>query len=184
MSTSARARERGRNGIDVPVSASAFGISIDGRNAVPWSGASTGGGSAQLPNGALQTVTCESIPGHTKRCTAMTANGVQLARQISKHSCVLNKDWGWDNNGIWVKDGCRAEFTVNTNLAPMASSLTTITCESANGMNHHCSANTLNGVTLSRQLSDSGCVEGKTWGYDKDGIWVSNGCRAEFTVGR
>ena len=35
-----------------------------------------GGGSALLPNGVMQTVTCESIPGHTKRCTAMTANGV------------------------------------------------------------------------------------------------------------
>jgi hypothetical protein len=42
----------------------------------------------------------------------------------------------------------------------------------------------LNGVTLSRQLSDSGCVQGKTWGYDANGIWVSNGCRAEFTLGR
>jgi hypothetical protein len=114
----------------------------------------------------------------------MTANGVQLARQISKHSCVLNKDWGWDNNGIWVKDGCRAEFTTNTSLPPMASSLTTITCESSKGMNHRCNGNTLNGVTLSRQLSDSGCVRDKTWGYDANGIWVSDGCRAEFTLGR
>jgi hypothetical protein len=143
-----------------------------------------GGGSAQLPNGAVQTLTCESIPGHMKRCAAMTANGVQLVRQISKHSCVLNRDWGWDNNGVWVKNGCRAEFTTNTSLTPMASSFATITCESSSGMNHRCAANTLNGVTLSRQLSDSGCVQGKTWGYDANGIWVSNGCRAEFSVGR
>ena len=142
------------------------------------------GGSAQLPNGALQTVTCESIPHHTKRCAAMTANGVQLARQISKHGCVLNRDWGWDNNGIWVKNGCRAEFTMNTALSPMASSFTTITCESPNGMNHRCAANTLNGVTLSRQLSNTSCVQDRTWGYDANGIWVSNGCRAEFTLGR
>jgi hypothetical protein len=119
-----------------------------------------------------------------KRCAAMTANGVQLVRQISKHSCVLNRDWGWDNNGVWVKNGCRAEFTTNTSLTPMASSFATITCESSSGMNHRCAANTLNGVTLSRQLSDSGCVQGKTWGYDANGIWVSNGCRAEFSVGR
>jgi hypothetical protein len=144
-----------------------------------------GGGTAQLPNGALQTVTCESIPGHTKRCAAMTANGVQLVRQISKHGCVLNKDWGWDNNGVWVKNGCRAEFTTSTSFPPpMASSFSTITCESSKGMNHRCAANTMSGVTLSRQLSDSGCVQDKTWGYDANGIWVSNGCRAEFTVGR
>jgi hypothetical protein len=142
-----------------------------------------GNGSVPL-NSAVQTLTCESIPGHMKRCTAMTSNGVQLTRQISKHACVLNQDWGWDNNGIWVKNGCRAEFTTNTAPAPMSSSLMTITCESASGMNHRCDANTLNGVTLSRQLSDSGCVRDKTWGYDANGIWVSNGCRAEFTLGR
>jgi ribosomal protein L37AE/L43A len=143
-----------------------------------------GNGSMPLDS-SLQTVTCESIPGHTKRCAAATASGVQMARQISKHSCVLNQDWGWDNNGIWVKNGCRAEFTVGSTMTPMSSSaLSTITCESAKGMNHRCNANTLGGVTLSRQLSDSGCVRDKTWGYDASGIWVSDGCRAEFTIGR
>jgi hypothetical protein len=70
-------------------------------------------------------------------------------------------------------------------MTPMSSSaLSTITCESSKGMNHRCNASTLNGVTLSRQLSDSGCVRDKTWGYDANGIWVSDGCRAEFTLGR
>ena len=30
----------------------------------------------------------------------------------------------------------------------------------------------------------SRCVEGRTWGYHPDRIWVSGGCRAEFQVGR
>jgi ribosomal protein L37AE/L43A len=142
-----------------------------------------GNGAAPL-TGTAQTLICESIPNHTKRCAAPTANGVQMTRQISKHSCVLNRDWGWDNNGIWVKNGCRAEFTIGSMMTPMSSSaFPMITCESAKGMNHRCVANTMNGVTLSRQLSDAGCVQGQTWGYDANGIWVSNGCRAEFTLG-
>nr|MBP6534743.1 DUF3011 domain-containing protein [Arenimonas sp.] len=35
-------------------------------------------------------------------------------------------------------------------------------------------------VYLSRQLSSSKCTEGRTWGQDKDRIWVNGGCRAEF----
>ena len=35
-------------------------------------------------------------------------------------------------------------------------------------------------VRLVKQLSDKPCVEGRTWGWDKNGIWVSKGCRADF----
>jgi len=145
----------------------------------------TNGGDAQVQNGNYQTLTCESSIGHSRRCPANTAYGVQLTRQISKHSCVLNRDWGYDNNGIWVKDGCRAEFTLGASTpAPMASSAGSIvTCESSNGNNHRCAANTYYGVTLSRQFSDNACIRGKSWGYDANGIWVSDGCRAEFTLG-
>ncbi|MEA2238525.1 MAG: hypothetical protein QOC81_3249 [Thermoanaerobaculia bacterium] len=139
---------------------------------------------AQLGSGYARTLTCESIPGHVKRCPAVTSNGVQLTRQLSKRSCLENKDWGYDNRGIWVKDGCRAEFALG-GLPPMTSaSPTSIICGSENGKNHRCDANTFGGVTLSRQLSESACVRGKTWGYDRNGIWVSDGCRAEFTLDR
>ena len=59
----------------------------------------------------------------------------------------------------------------------------TITCESRNGGYNTCSVNTAGGVTLSRQLSSQGCWEGDTWGYDRNRIWVNNGCRAQFRVG-
>jgi len=36
------------------------------------------------------------------------------------------------------------------------------------------------GVQLVRQISRSACIEGQTWGYARNGIWVSQGCRAEF----
>lgn len=42
---------------------------------------------------------------------------------------------------------------------------------------------TRGGVRLIRQLSDRPCTYGRTWGYDRDHIWVQNGCRAIFEVG-
>lgn len=39
-----------------------------------------------------------------------------------------------------------------------------------------------NGVRLVRQLSRTACVEGRTWGYSSNRIWVDNGCRAEFAI--
>ncbi len=35
---------------------------------------------------------------------------------------------------------------------------------------------------LTRQLSDTRCEEGRTWGYDdrRATVWVNDGCRARF----
>jgi hypothetical protein len=44
----------------------------------------------------------------------------------------------------------------------------------------YCPANTRGGVRLSRTLGNSECVEGSSWGYDSSGVWVDNGCQAEF----
>ncbi|MGH8026569.1 MAG: DUF3011 domain-containing protein [Pseudoxanthomonas sp.] len=59
----------------------------------------------------------------------------------------------------------------------------TITCESRNGGYQSCAVDTRGGVTLSRQLSSQGCWQNDTWGYDRNRIWVNNGCRAQFDVG-
>lgn len=69
-------------------------------------------------------------------------------------------------------------------LAPLAAhAATTLRCESTDGRWRACSVDTRGGVTLSRQLSQAGCWQGDTWGYDRNRIWVTNGCRAEFRVG-
>lgn len=60
---------------------------------------------------------------------------------------------------------------------------TTVRCESGDGRWKACNVETRGGVTLSRQLSHAGCWQGDTWGYDRNRIWVTNGCRAEFRVG-
>jgi len=35
---------------------------------------------------------------------------------------------------------------------------------------------------LVRQLSQAPCIEGSTWGVQRDGIWVDRGCEGEFEV--
>ena len=64
-----------------------------------------------------------------------------------------------------------------------ATAQSTITCESRNNQYQACAANTTGGVTLSRQLSSQGCWQNDTWGFDRNRVWVTRGCRAEFRVG-
>jgi Protein of unknown function (DUF3011) len=140
-------------------------------------------------NGTL--ITCES-GGKKHRCSADTHFGVQMSRQISKSSCVEGDTWGYDERGVWVDRGCRAEFLLgtantrynDTHRASYGRGVSTLTCESDTNRTHTCAADTRFGVEIRRQLSHANCVYGKTWGYDTDGVWVSNGCRAEFTVGQ
>ena len=130
------------------------------------------------------TLICESKGGRT-RCPVDTTYGVRLSRTISSHACALGRDWGYDENGIWVTNGCRAEFTVSAPATrSMASSSTrpVVLCESKDGHRGFCPADTTFGVSLSRQLSDTNCVRGQTWGWDNGGIWVTGGCRAEFLL--
>jgi hypothetical protein len=61
-------------------------------------------------------------------------------------------------------------------------SATKITCSSADVPRQHCAANTSAGVLMARTLGSSACLLGKTWGYDDAGVWVLDGCSAEFIV--
>jgi hypothetical protein len=64
-----------------------------------------------------------------------------------------------------------------------AEAQTTITCESRGHDRAYCAVDTRGGVRLVRQLSESRCESGRSWGTDRGGIWVSQGCRAQFAVG-
>jgi hypothetical protein len=136
---------------------------------------------------AARTVRCESQNNGKTRCAADTSYGVQLAQQLSTNGCELGRDWGYDQNGVWVDNGCRADFRVggyrNGTTGSMASSSApTLRCESKNGQRNYCRADTGFGVTLIQRLSDSSCARGETWGYDQNGVWVDRGCRAEFLL--
>jgi len=59
-----------------------------------------------------------------------------------------------------------------------------ISCASQPGERQHCAADTSAGVALVSASGSAPCLLGKTWGYDDTGIWVSDGCSAEFVAGR
>ncbi len=61
---------------------------------------------------AADTIRCESDRGRTQFCGADLRHGVDLVRQLSRAPCRLNDTWGTDRRGIWVSNGCRADFRV------------------------------------------------------------------------
>ncbi|HEY9803302.1 MAG TPA: DUF3011 domain-containing protein [Leptolyngbyaceae cyanobacterium] len=66
-------------------------------------------------------------------------------------------------------------------FAPPASAQQIITCESQNNRRNSCAIPPTGRVRLIRQLSDADCRG--NWGYNRNRIFVRNGCRAEFSVG-
>src|SRR5581483_5865280 len=108
---------------------------------------------------------------------------------------------GWKENKLWTM-GRKAKASLLAALAVVfvggslfyvvaarntAESINTSTdpvqglyCASDDGRRNYCNADTRGGVRLVRQRSGSPCIEGRTWGYDRNGIWVDRGCRADF----
>ena len=186
------------------------------------------------------TIVCESRDNTNQYCRADTRGGVTLVHQRSKAGCWQDDTWGYDRGGIWVANGCRAEFRTgysgserrgsyyhNENRwderdrddhddakkavgAALAIGLVAAAaaaashhdddddygrghhdrvqrsvykCESRNDRHHYCGlGGRTHHVELKRQLSDASCRYNRSWGYDRSGIWVSDGCRAEFWV--
>jgi hypothetical protein len=117
-----------------------------------------------------------------------TRGGVRLRRQLSREACVEGVGWGFDRERIWVDKGCRAEFEVGGTPSTASGSLfggpSTVKVESKGMARVYKRTSTRGGVRLVKQLSREACVEGVSWGFDRDGIWVDKGCRAEFATGR
>jgi hypothetical protein len=61
---------------------------------------------------SAQTITCSSNDMGRHYCRANTSNGVKLVNQRSGSACTMGVSWGYDNGGIWVDHGCRADFAL------------------------------------------------------------------------
>jgi hypothetical protein len=57
-----------------------------------------------------------------------------------------------------------------------------VTCEANNNNRKYCGSYGPDQVRMDRQISGSPCVEGRTWGVDRQGLWVEQGCRAVFII--
>ncbi|PJK08227.1 hypothetical protein CO614_11430 [Lysobacteraceae bacterium NML120232] len=145
-------------------------------------------------------VICESFGSRHNRCAIDTSRGVTLVRQISSTRCREGHNWGVGNGDVWVDHGCRAEFAARGNDRHYGynpgggwnggydsgygygRSPQMLQCASTDGRQSFCRVDASRGVELVRQISRSACIEGHSWGWNRTGIWVSNGCRAEFRV--
>jgi hypothetical protein len=134
------------------------------------------------------TVVCESKDGRRHRCAADTLGQVTLGRQLTRDNrCLEGRSWGYDSKAIWVDRGCRAEFLIADNAGTArnrgpSQAMQTLVCESNSSRRTYCRADARFGVQLMREISRNTCVVNRTWGSDDKGVWVSNGCRAEFRL--
>jgi len=97
--------------------------------------------------------------------------------------CVEGKTWGLDDQGVWVMNGCVADFSPviedNTSTVTTTSQTQTVTCTSTGDGRTYCST-VPNRHYLLQKIRAGNCVEGQTWGIDEHGLWVSGGCSGDF----
>lgn len=144
----------------------------------------------------LPVVRCESRDFRDNYCPADTRGGVRLLVQRSRRPCVEGETWGYDRRGVWVTDGCEGDFQLDAGSrrpraydpGPQGDQFrgprggAYVVCESRDFRYRHCAAPVRRDVDLVRQLSRTECRYGRTWGYDRLGVWVDRGCAAEFVV--
>ena len=126
----------------------------------------------------------------------------RIVRQLSDTQCVRGRNWGIDRRGIWVDGGCAGRFVAagrggdygdrdrddRGGWRPDAGwdRRFAISCASNNYEYNFCGVD-LGGsgrAYLERQTSGSPCIEGRTWGSNRAGIWVVQGCAGVFTIDR
>jgi hypothetical protein len=136
------------------------------------------------------TVRCESNGGREQFCAAPNAGGVRVVREISNAPCIAGQSFRYTREGVYVRNGCRADFAYR----PVGGSgggswgggpaqAFTVKCESNKHRWAECPVEIAGSVELQKQDSHAPCVRGWTWGtMGRDGIWVSDGCRGRFLV--
>jgi hypothetical protein len=129
-------------------------------------------------------VSCNSDGYRERFCRVDTRGGVRLVQQHSRAACVEGSSWGFDRRGIWVDHGCEATFELGRGGGNGGWRGEEVRCGSPRYAYLECPIDTRRGVSIVRQHSSTACIEGRTWGYARRGIWVDRGCDATFATGR
>ena len=141
---------------------------------------SYGGGGYVRP----ERLVCKSSDYHRRYCPADIGYGAAvLVRQRSEAPCIHGRTWAYDDRGIWVSNGCEGEFEIGYQDARFEPSRGRdwVRCESRDYRENTCATGGRS-ARLARQISRAACIEGETWGYTRRGIWVDQGCAADFEV--
>src|SRR5579875_1612260 len=136
-------------------------------------------------------VSCGSPQHRMLRCPVPRHwRGAQLVRQTSKAACVQGRTWGFDRGSIWVDKGCGGTFAPANGggwqPGPGWNRRFEVSCGSPQYKYYFCQVDVgaRGRVALLRQNSKASCVQGRTWGWNRAGIWVDKGCGAQFVVDR
>jgi len=135
-------------------------------------------------------VHCASNDSARTYCAVETHGRVRIARQVSREPCVSGESWGYNDHGIWVSHGCRADFAVGPggyrdryrddgNSMYVDRSGHLVHCIATDNGRTYCGGRHA-GYTYSGAPNPN-CIEGQTWGYDDRGVWVSGQCNGDFT---
>lgn len=142
-------------------------------------------GPGPLPGPGRDIVRCESRNFAHNFCgTDARVVSADLVRQHSRAACVLGRTWGWRGNGIWVSEGCDGDFRIRTDFrpGPPTPGPGFTVCESHEYRYNFCPTGPIRSAQLVEQRSQASCVQGRSWGWRNDGIWVDNGCEGVFRV--
>lgn len=134
-----------------------------------------------------QVLTCSSDNGRRQSCPSQynPISNVQLIKRLSgSASCTQGRTWGFDSRGVWVDAGCRAQFQVyGWSGGGNTGNSTTVRCRSMDGSFRHCPVNGwVRSAQLTQQLGNAACTQGRTWGWDNNGVWVDRQCKGDFRV--
>jgi hypothetical protein len=138
-------------------------------------------------SGNERMIVCQSNQGAYRSCdTGINGRVVLVNRLNNSAACDEGRSWGQSPGKVWVNHGCRAQFSSENrhNGGGNLDRNYAATCSSTGGAQVRCNWDSRYGQPrLQQQLSQSSCTEGRTWGYDdRNGLWVSNGCRATFVA--
>ncbi|MEO6967083.1 MAG: DUF3011 domain-containing protein [Rhodanobacteraceae bacterium] len=138
-----------------------------------------------------QTIECSSNDQRRTRCRVPWQDA-RMVQQLSSSACVRGRTWGFDRGSIWVDRGCRARFASagggggGWRPGPDWNRQIRLSCDS-HGYNYSmCQVDVgrRGDVRLMRQTSSSACVRGRSWGWNRAGVWVDKGCSGDFVVDR
>ncbi len=78
-------------------------------------------------------VSCVSKGKERQQCSADTRAGIVMLRPTGEAACLLGRNWGYDDQGVWVSEGCGGDFGTGSTSgadAPEATALAAALIES------------------------------------------------------
>lgn len=147
----------------------------------------------------LNTRTLECKSENFRRTLCSIGSPIERIRLLEKKSdasCVNGSSYGFSGESIWVDKGCAAVFEVRFNTRSGANRSFRSTASSRNNRrsvrfacksdNHQLGicyvAGSIVDLSLLKKKSRAACTKNDSFGFQKDALWVKDGCEAEFEV--